>query len=379
MIGTFPLGGVFWDYVQYALGLERLGFEVYYLEDSDTPAYDPRRGEYSDAGDYAAGFLSTWLDWVSPSLGRRWAYRGADGVLHGPVAGELTDIAAETDLFLNVSGACTLRDEYLPARHKVLIDTDPGWNQFVILPRLDRLGSLPGARSWRSHDHFFTYAERLGAPGCSLPGMGVEWRGTRPPVVTDRWRRRGPGETWTTVLTWNNYEEPIEHDGRTYGSKEVELHHVRDLPGRLPFRFEMAMGGVRPPKDEYRRLGWSVVDSVAVSVTPDDYRGYVESSRGEMSVAKNVYVATKSGWFSSRSVCYLAAGRPVVLQDTGFSELIGAGQGLVAFSDACGAAAAVEQVEEDYEDHSRAAVELARSTFSSDVVLTDLLGRIGLG
>jgi hypothetical protein len=180
-------------------------------------------------------------------------------------------------------------------------------------------------------------------------------------------------------MTWNNFQERIEHEGVVFGTKEMEFGRVEELPRRTRARLEVAVGGADPPRDRWRALGWSVVDSHTVSMTPDDYRAYVQRSRGEFSVAKNVYVATGSGWFSCRSVCYLAAGRPVVVQDTGFSEFIPTGRGLFAFSDLDGAVRGVEAVEADYAGHQEAARELARTQFDSDRVLGELLDRVGLG
>jgi hypothetical protein len=179
-------------------------------------------------------------------------------------------------------------------------------------------------------------------------------------------------------MTWDNFRRGIEHDGVVYGTKEKEFGKVEDLPRRTGAALEVAVGGADPPLDRWRSLGWSVVSSEEVSRTPDAYRAYVASSRGELSVAKNVYVATGSGWFSCRSACYLAAGLPVVLQDTGFSEVLPTGKGLVAFDTGDDAARAVADVERSYEEHSCAARELARSHLASDVVLGALLREVGL-
>jgi hypothetical protein len=378
MIGCFPVGGVAWDYAQYALGLERLGFEVYYLEDAGLETYDPRTGLYSDDPSYGVTFLGESLASLSPDLGARWHFRAASGETFGVAADEIADAVATADLFVNVSGGCLLRDEYLACKRKVLVDTDPGWNHFVIFPRLDER-TRSGGRGFREHDHFFTYAERIGTPGCVLPSFGIDWHPTRPPVVCDRWAPEPPGARWTTVMSWDNYRKPVEHDGRSYGSKGPEFERIETLPGLVDVELEIATGGVRPPVERWRSLGWSLVDSQAVSRTAESYRSYVQGSRGEFSVAKNIYVATGSGWFSCRSACYLAAGRPVVLQDTGFSETIPEGKGLLAFRDLDEAVRAVEAVEADYDAHSEAARDIARQHLDSDVVLGDMLGRVGLG
>jgi hypothetical protein len=379
MIASYPVGGVAWDYGQYALGLERLGFEVYYLEDTGWQTYDPAACCYGDDCSYGVRFLAESLARLSPALGRRWHFRNMDGRTYGAPAKEFGEIVTGADLFLNVSGGTLLRDEHLASPRKVLIDTDPGWNHFRNYPRWDAQPNWQGSHGYRAHDHFFTYAERIGRPGCSLPTLGLNWQPTRPPVVRDCWRPEPPGAVWTTVMTWKNFQETIEHRGVVYGTKEMEFGRVEELPRRTGARMEVAVGGTNPPAGCWRKLGWSVVDSQSVSTTVEDYRSYVQRSRGEFSVAKNVYVATGSGWFSCRSACYLAAGRPVVVQDTGFSEFVPTGHGLFAFTDLDGAARAVAAVEHDYEHHARGARELARTHFDSDGVLGELLHRVGLG
>jgi hypothetical protein len=380
MIAGYPVGGVAWDYLQYALGLEALGFEVHYLEDSGLPTYDPDRREYGEDCSAGVAFLEATLPAFSPALASRWHFRNAGGRTYGLAAGEIADVVAGADLFLNTSGGTLLRDEYMQSRRKVLIDTDPGRNHFRNWPAWDASPGWLGANSWRAHDHFFTYAECIGRPGCALPSLGISWQPTRPPVVSERWAPEPPGDRWTTVMTWAppNYEK-LEHDGVAYGTKELEFGRIERLPRLVPAaQFEVAVGGSGAPTARWKELGWSVQDSHAASRTAEAYRGYVQRSRGEFSVAKNAYVATRSGWFSCRSVCYLAAGRPVVLQDTGFSEVVPTGEGLLAFSDLDGAARAIEAVERDYAGHQQAAREVARRHFTAERVLGDLLDRIGL-
>ncbi|MBI3802220.1 MAG: glycosyltransferase family 1 protein [Nitrospirae bacterium] len=379
MIATYPVGGVVWDYGQYLLGLERLGFDVFYLEDTGWQTYDPTRKEYGEDGTYGARFLQQSLADLSPSLTDRWHFRDMNGKSYGIDATTMAEIVAGADLFLNVSGGSLLREEYMRCRRKVFIDTDPGWNHFVNFPKWDRRPGWQGSRGYRAHDHFFTYAERIGQPDCALPTLGLPWQPTRPVVIPERWRPAPPGNRWTTVMTWNNFQKPIEHAGVTYGSKEREFGRVEEIPSRAAASFEVAVGGAGVPHDRWRSLGWSVIDSHSISETAEAYRSYIQSSRGEFSVAKNVYVATRSGWFSCRSICYLAAGRPAVIQETGFSGIIPTGEGLFAFSTPEQALQAIASVEADYSRHQNAAQEIARLYFDSKRVLCDLLERIGLG
>lgn len=380
MIASYPVGGVLWDYGQYVLGLEQLGFEVYYLEDTGWQTYDPRLGEYVDNGEYGAQFLASQLPWLSPSLAHRWHFRAMDGTVHGMTTDEFRKVAARAEVFINVSGGTLLRDEYMGCPRKILIDSDPGWNHFRNYPKWDAQPNWYGSHGYRAHDFFFTNAERLGKPDCPLPDMGLRWHTTRPPVVMDCWHPKPPARRWNTIMTWKNFQEPIVHQGVTYGTKEMEFGKVESLPRHLPgIEFEVASGGANPPVARWREFGWNISSAQEVSANAETYRDFIASSRGEFSVAKNIYVATRCGWFSCRTVCYLAAGRPAVVQDTGFSEIIATGEGLFAFTGIEDAGAAIRTVESDYERHSRAARELARRYFDARVVLGDMLEKTGIG
>jgi hypothetical protein len=379
MIATYPVGGVAWDYGQYASGLEDLGFEVYYVEDTGGLTYDPTRREYGDNCSYGLRFLQESLRQISPQLENRWHFRSATDDCYGIAPDTLKAVAADADLFLNISGGTLLRDEYMRCRCKVLIDTDPGWNHFVNYPRWDAQPGWKNTHGYRSHDYFFTYAERIGHPDCLLPELGLRWHATRPPVVVDKWKTDNPGRSWTTVMTWDNFQRPVEYEGHVFGTKEIEFEKIESIPARLPcVEFELATGGSAPPVEKWQKAGWRVRDSHAISTTAEDYRNYIQGSRAELSVAKNLYVDTRSGWFSCRSACYLAAGRPVVIQDTGFSKVLPTGDGLFAFSDACQVMAAIETVEMNYAKHVRSARDFAHQYLSAGSVLGNVLELTGL-
>lgn len=379
LIGAFPVGGVFYDYVQYALGLEDLGFDVWYLEDTTMPSLELDTGDWDHGLDWSGpvDHLQRSLASVSPTLGQRWHFRGVDERCFGVPADEMAAIVADADLFLNVSGAAVLRDEYLPSRAKVYLDSDPGWNHFMRWPKGR---PNPVDHGLFAHDRFATYAERLGAPDCPLPDLGLTWHPTRPPVVERLWAdgEVAAGDRWTTVLSWDNSPHPISHDGVEYGTKEREFARIEHLPREAPVTLEVAAGGAHPPVARWRELGWSVVDAIDVSRTPQAYRDYLVGSRGEFSIAKHVYVATRCGWFSCRSTCYLAAGRPVVVQDTGFSQLLPTGEGVVAFDDPGGALAGLARVEADHGAHAEAARQFAHDHFEATRVLADLCDRLAI-
>ena len=261
---------------------------------------------------------------------------------------------------------------------KVLIDTDPGWNHFVTYPKWDAIPGWENTHGWRAHDHFFTYAENIGEKKCILPTLGIRWNKTRPPVFLECWKPDGVGSKWTTIMSWKSHVQPIIYKEKKYGGKEIEFNKVEKLPILYKSNFEIALGGIKPPKGHMKKLGWSIIDSVEQSKTLDVYRTYIQQSKGEFSVAKNVYVATHSGWFSCRSVCYLAASRPVVVQDTGFSEFIPTGEGLFSFNNIDQAISAIEEVEKNYKKHQKSAQDIAREYFDADKVIIKILKEVGI-
>jgi hypothetical protein len=198
------------------------------------------------------------------------------------------------------------------------------------------------------------------------------------PVVRDLWTMIAdtipPSDApWSTVMTWNVFKGRLEYKGREYHGKDVEFEKIIDVPNRLSRSFRLAVGGTKAPLERLSAHGWMIEDGPNTTLMPLDYQNFIAASRGEISVAKNVYVALRTGWFSCRSACYLAAGRPVVVQDTGFSQFISARAGMLSFYNADGLVDAVSQIDQDYFLHSRAAMELAATYFNSDTVLTNLI------
>jgi len=379
MIGTCSVGGVAWDYGQYALGMEQLGFETYYLEDTGIPAHtwNEATGEYEEDPSYGLDFLQRALRELSPGLASHWHFHAYDDRTYGMSPEEVADVCASADVLLNVSGCAVMRDSYRRCRRKVFIDTDPGWNHFVIFPRWDGKPRDVQQQGYRGHDWFFTFAQRHDRPDCLLPALGLEWHPTRHPVVVDRWRPEPPGERWTTVMGWKTYPDGVEHNGLVYGSKEMEFPLIEAAPTRLAVPLEVAVNG-DAPRQAWRELGWQVANGGERSATAESYHAYVQGSRGELSVAKNVYVATRSGWFSGRSACYLASGRPAVVQETGFSEFLPTGWGLLSFRDLETAVAAIEAVESQYKEHQQAAREIAETWLDARRVLGEILAVTGL-
>jgi hypothetical protein len=285
---------------------------------------------------------------------------------------EAREVCASADLFVNVSGCCWLRPEYEAIPKKVFIDSDPMFTQVSLLnpkPRvLERV---------RAHDFHFTFAENMGQPGCQIPSAGFQWQPTRQPIVLDWWpvATTAPRDAFTTVMNWLSYK-PVEFDGETWGQKDVEMTRLLDLPKRTPQKLELACPP-SPGLPALEKFGWRMVDPAACAPDPWQYWQYLASSKGEWSAAKEGYVKSQSGWFSCRSACYLALGRPCVLQDTGWSRVYPTGHGLWAFHNADEAVAALAVVDADYPAQCAGARKVAETMFDSNRVLHSLLKHIG--
>lgn len=369
LIGHHPLGGMAWHYVQYVVGLRRLGYDVYYVEDTGKWPYDPARGcEVEDcrvAVDQVAKVMSRF------GAEDRWAYRSSSTQRWYGLADSAREaVLASADLLLDVSGSLGDPVEYRRIPRLAYIDTDPVFTQIGIA------GGRPGLRERaEAHDIHFSFGERLTAAELST---GHDWRPTRQPVVLDEWHPSAPRrDAFTTVMNWKARSRPAMHEGRSYGQKDEELARFLELPALVaPIVLELAANagrGRQAPLDVLRSRGWQLVDPEAVCLDLDSYRRYIESSAAEWSVAKNGYVRGQPGWFSERSACYLAAGRPVVTQDTGFSALLPAGEGLLPFTTLDEAAAAIREVSGAHRRHATAARAIAEEYFDSDKVLARLV------
>ena len=371
LLAQYPLGGMTWHYLQYVLGLARLGHDVYYLEDTGDVAYSPTSGESTLQG---CGFNVQSLAGVMASFGLadRWAYRfSATGEWYGLSAAQRGEVIHSADLLINVSGCVPRADEYRRIPRLAFVDTDPVFNQ-IKLARDD----AAFRRQVDAHDVHFSFGERLSET--AFAATGHHWRPTRQPVLLAEWRPAGPRRpVFTTVMNWMAKARPKVCRGQAYGQKDAEFLRFLDLPGLVaPSVLEIALNagrGRQAPRDLLRSSGWQLVDPEVVCPGFDSYRAYVQSSMAEWSVAKHGYVQGQPGWFSERSACYLAAGRPVVVEDTGFSTTLPVGQGLLPFTTPEQAAAAIREVEADYARHARAARALAEAYFDSDTVLTRLV------
>ncbi len=364
----YPVGGHSWSPVQYLIGLGRLGHEVTYVEEYAWPnsCYDPQRGVMTSDPGYGLAFLDRLRRAHAPDLS--WCYVAESGAVHGLSREDLVRRCAASDLYVNLGNVNHL-PELEACRRRVLVDTDP------VLTQLGVHGVRKPPLSW--YQALFTFGENIGTPRSPVPTDGLTWHPTRQPVILDLWAGAGPpGQAYTTIGKWDLTDRDLEYRGETYrASKRREWTRVADLPARTGATFEMAVDvdGVPGDRELVTGHGWRVADPAAISHDPWRYRDYVRGSRGEFTVAKDMNIRLRSGWLGDRSPCYLAAGRPVVVQDTGFGDALPLGPGLHAFRDVEEAAEAIRIIEADYGRASAHATAVARECFAADRVLTNLL------
>ncbi|OLN26649.1 hypothetical protein DVDV_2563 [Desulfovibrio sp. DV] len=372
----FPLGGQVWMMLHFAAGLARLGHEVVFLEDTSDWAYpfDPVLGYAgSDSGPGRAIVDRLFAD---HGLAGRWAYVSQlEDRVYGMDRDTLDRHLAAADFFLNVSGVIPLREEYLQIPVRAVIDTDPVFTQVKV-----------AGNAW-NHDYFaahqtcFTYGCNLPSGQTGVPLSDIDWKPLLPPVVLDFWPRgQGRGTNYTTIGTWEAKDRDVEVDGKKLSwRKNVKYEAILDLPARLPgLPLGLAMSGMKENAERYRAAGWEVRDALEVSRDPVAYRDYIRGSRGEFTIAKDQNVILKSGWFSDRTATFLAAGRPAVVEDTGFGTYLPTGQGLFPFEGADAAVDALRRVEAEPQRAGDAARAIAEDYFDSDKVLTGLLRQCGL-
>lgn len=372
----YPLAGVTWQFLHYLIGLRRLGYDPYYIEDSGRWVYDPR---LHDLTPDASGNIQA----VAPTLeacgfGERWAFRGnyPGGKCYGMTSSQIDRLYPDADAFLNITGAQELRDEHLLCPRRVYVETDPVAAQIRVAK-----GDAHMMNVLDLHDTHFSFGENLGAADCKVPVERYDWLPTRQPIVIDLWENSfdTSASPYTTIATWHSKGKDVTWQGETYyWSKDREFMKVLDLPVKRTGPFELAMKVDDDIKALLNLHGWRHANSADISSDVDSYRSYIQRSRGEFTVAKDQNIRLRSGWFSDRSASYLAAGRPVITQETGFSNVLPTGRGLLSFETMDEALAAVDAIESDYTGHCRAAREIAAECFAAEPVLASLMARAGL-
>ncbi|MEJ7783744.1 MAG: hypothetical protein WKF96_03000 [Solirubrobacteraceae bacterium] len=368
IVGRYPVGGVTWCALQYIAGFQRLGYDVFYLEDTGECNFDPTTNAIATDPSYAVSYLREHL--ASVGLQDRWAYVDYEGGYHGRTRAEVIKACTDADLMVNVSGGCWFAREEYAGLPKIFIDTDPGFTQQAIADAGD---------SWYrdvfdAHDALFTFALAVNSPHCSLAPTPFTWHPTVQPVVIDYWPLVPPPDDapFTTILSWTIDSFPGMGKG-----KGDELLRMIDLPARTGESILLAVAG-RPPSDVLLEHGWELTDAVQATRDPATYRRFVQSSKAELGFAKAMYVETHSGWFSDRTQCYLASGRPALVRETGFSDFLPVGEGLLSFDSVDGILAGVEEINGNYAHHAERARAFAVEHFEAERVLGSLLATAGL-
>jgi hypothetical protein len=371
-----PFAGITYEYLAYLEGLKRLGHRVFYLEDTGRWPYDRERDAVSDDATAAIAYVAAMVDRVG--LGSDWAYRDVvTGKLHGSTEAALRARLDEAEALLNISGMVILAEDHMRVPVRIFVDTDP------VLVQIEVAKGKRDTIDWlAAHTHHFSFGENIGTPACDVPTGPFLYRPTRQPVILDWWHPAPAGirarSAFTTVASWKQTGKDVEWQGELWTwSKDVQFLRFFDLPRRVDRPLEMALA----IEDEamvarLEQAGWSIVPALPMTKDPDDYRRYIQASAGEFSVAKVQYVRPRSGWFSDRTAAYLAAGKPAVVEDTGFA--LPRGEGLFGFSSVEDVLAAFEAIAADYERHSRAALEIAAEYLRAETVIARLLAEAGL-
>jgi hypothetical protein len=367
-------GGHAWVYLQYLLGFRRLGAQVLFVDrlepdmcvDLDDRRCPPGRSvQITYLRDVMArfGLADDWAVLVD----------GAQDSI-GMDRSRLASRLADCDLLIDVMGYLGAADLLEAPARRVFLDVDPGFGQMWADQGLHD--------AYGAHDVYLTVGANLGRPECPIPTAGVDWIATRPPVVLELWPVKPvTGRRITSVVTWRGPFAPMEQSGVRYGLRAHQLRPLAGLPGLTGADLELALDigpSDRADRDALISQGWRLVDPQNVAGSPWSYQEYIEGSAAELMIPKGMYVVSRSGWFSDRSACYLAAGRPVVAQDTGWEGLYPTGKGLLSFQTVEQAAARVGELIGDYPAHAEAARALAEEHFDSDRVLADLLAVVGV-
>ncbi len=395
-IARYPLGGVTWDWLNYILGFRKLGHEVHYFEDGPKWLYNPMKHSVM-ISDYNV----TYLKKVMGEFGfdSQWTYLSRGGSIESSkIYGNknIQEIFQSADIIFNIAGSTNMQllTKEFPMKNgvkKVFIDGDPMINQMKILN--DGSDNIVT----NSHDLFFTYAENIGKKDCKIPRIkDVKWMTTRFPVHLPSWsaQSKNKTDTFTTISNWQSYKGYTFNGQKYSGSKSTEFLKFFDIPKITGQKMEIALAADTEKKEnivhgkklknmtwlrnknnleKMEKAGWKITDPLKISKDWNSYKKYIEGSYGEWSVAKNAYVKAHTGWFSCRSACYLASGKPVILEDTQFSKFIRTGKGLFSFKNKNEALHAINEIHKNYEYHCAEARNIAEKYFDSDKVLRDML------
>jgi hypothetical protein len=378
MMGRCPFGGQTWLYINWLCGLRALGHDVYYVEDDDVWPYDPVMNSVTSDCSYAIRHISSCMDAIGMSDKWAFRFRDSDRRSAGMTSTQLDELYRSCDALLNIVGGTDLREEQLKAPYRVYVETDP-----VIAEIRLASGDDHTKLAFANHDVIATYGENYGAPDCLVPLNGLAYKKTRQPVDLSHWTMAYDDSApyFTTIGNYKQVGGDVEYNDEVFfWSKHHEWEKVVDLPKRVQQPFELALV-VEDPSDRAKleAYGWRLRSPLPMSLdTFGEYRNYIRNSRAEFTVAKDQNVRMRSGWFSERDACYLATGKPVIAQDTGFSSLLPTGEGLFGYQTSEQALAAVDEINSNYKRHCDAARAIAEEYFEAKSVASRLLSDVGL-
>jgi hypothetical protein len=381
LLANYPHGGFVWQVLHNLVSLRRLGFDVWYVTDMDRPAWRADdTGTFIRSYDFAPTVDFMARQFESAGLGGKWVFRipKTSDEITGTPSVILSDLYTRADAVINLHGAQFLGPRHDEIRCLIYLQTDPIRHEVEVA-----MGNQSRIQYMDRHQYYFNYGENLGAPDCGVPMIPYKMHPTRAPICVDWWESTAnekPKLQLTTIASFAEHpRKSLRWQGETYyWDKHRAWKKFKGLPSRSQVSYELALTGLsQEHENEIRANGWKVCSGTDLAA-PDAYRGYIQQSAGEFSVAKDQVVRLRSGWFSDRSACYLAAGRPVVLEDTGFGNILPTGRGLFAVRTEDDAAAAVDAIASDYQTHSRAAREIAKEYFDGEKVLGRVMRTIGL-
>ena len=368
----YPLGGMMSHVMQYLVGFRNLGHHVVFVERAEYPdaCFDPVRNLMANDCSYGVGVASSLLERFG--LQDRWCFVDYEGRYYGLDRDRVERAFSQAEVFIDMGTHGAWNEEARAAGLRVLVDGEPGLNQIKM-----ETGQLDPDRAY---DIYFTNGRNVGTSSSSVPTAGRTWHHIFHPVVAGLFDTAGQAPDdgpFTTVMNWQSHE-PIEYRDRSYGQKDIEFEAFIDLPGMVAAPLEVAVAGKEAPRERLRAAGWAVKDGQQATISFEAFVHYIAKSKGEFSVAKNVFVGMNTGWFSDRSAAYLAAGRPVVMQDTGFADHLPTGRGLFAVRTPDQAADAIDEICANPLKHEHAARRISAQYLDAGVVLPRMLETCGL-
>jgi hypothetical protein len=363
-----PYGAICWHHFQYVLGFIKLGHEVLFIEDSDDyPGYHNYHSTET-AKSHGLAFTNTLFERYG--LKDKWTYQDSlSGEWYGVSKQKALDFCSKADIVFNLSGINPVREWWFKIPCRVYLDTDCAFTQIKFLQDKTLLELA------QSHTSHFSLGENIGEPDCTVPHAGFDWKTTRQPVVLDVWKLASftPSAKWTTIMHWDSYPA-LEYNGRSYGMKSQAFAEYLSLPKQMPDeQFELGVKCNDETAEKLKSNGWEIVDPLIPTKTPWTYQEYIANSKGEFSVAKHGFAVSKCGYLSERSLNYMASGKPVVIQDTGFSKVYPTGEGLFSFSSMEEVVEAITRVNYNYELQCRKAREIVEEYARSSLVLDNFL------